>query len=79
MAHMAPRSRPPSLDRAHQLCADTSVPVRVHDTERINIDPDVPQVAQHLTLSILDRALQACADVPGGQAIHFGHEPYRVL
>jgi hypothetical protein len=69
----------PSLDRTHQPPAHTSAPVRLHDTEHSNIDPDFPQVAQHLTLSILGRPLQACADVPDDLAVHLGHEPHRVF
>jgi len=78
MAHTAPRSR------AHRSIAPisrvpTPSPVRLRHTERIDIDPDFPQVAQHLALSVLGRPLQACADVPDNLAVHLGHKPYRVL
>jgi hypothetical protein len=41
-AHRTAFARP-SLDRLHQPRADTLAPVRLHDTERINIDPDFSQ------------------------------------
>ena len=74
-AHRTAFSRP-SLDRTHQPRAHTSAPVRLRHTQRINVDPDFPQVAQHLALSILGRPLQACADVPDDLAVHLGHEPH---